>query len=1201
MKIEKMTKNRDKRPFWAEYIRCCMVNETFVTPVGLGLSPEDRQKKINKLEHLVFKSESHMPDDTLSETNLDIVDSSTLASHMPHDFLPEKKKNTMDSITMAYKRAFESLRSLERCQVQLKYAKQGLQWKMEERKDDGTRDADKDDSPSGADTQQETSGEVLIECNLEVVNDHKALGHPLDFKGSVVTLKGSSNRKGAFDGDVVNVKKVYEDSKKTYGKVVGVVQKCHQEKYVCWVDRYSTLHLNPIDRKVPTFVNLPRISKDLLRYGKDDIKAGLESQDQLIVVFEEDSLPFEGKSSLPRIKGLIPACNANNLLFVVREIGWDPNYRLPLGAVVESLPLGTNSFHAERLLRAAYSVVKDELDEADEQVEWYEVDKLGKVKGMLPQPVAHQTFAIDPSKARNLDDALSLVRESDGTYTMSVHIANVGGQLKENSDIDKRAQARGQSIYDVYCGMIPTKDCQKYSLAFGRDCDVLTVSTTVKVEQDGAVSVGSTDPIIKAGKVRLQVKLDYSEAQYLISNHDLSKISVYSPLSRKVRQYSSFLGQPNLPQSLKLLYRIAMHFRLQRLGQAGYAYDFTEESIKEVWQAHLLVAELMGWANASVAKCIYQHLPNFAVLRRQESPLKEEMEELVEKFGRVIDHSVTMSKLNTNKSANPEPLLIPHSTLLQLHKAVDDKDAVSLQHLLTSDNLYPQLAAAKAHLRAIRQRAEYVCGKRFDTSATSNPFYHDSECFDYYTHFTSPLRRYCDVVVQRILLSILNNTKCSYKVEELDKICRSLNVRCREATMFQKEVKLLDFAKKFGDSCEETHAYVHKNQHMFQVNFPELKYQSCLKKPTFHISALVCEEDEDDFLKWTTLMYSFKGNDFISINPKLCFSDKANLPITLSVFNRPFGSKDEDKLQRHQFHLIPIQNMMAVDAAEWQSIITKVGNLSEDTIQQLSDVLPKPQIKKQSFQTHTFTQVETSTILKYEVKHKLGFNSIVPVWLGQTLLHEHILTPCIQLMEVAPELRICLQHNTHPAECFSDPHFGQASKAAYTSLEEYVRLWEKVYLAEVAHNSVQNRGKPLTILKNVPLKWPKLEIPENSTEDYCVPDGAIELIIPPEKRELFKYRILINTGDLVCVRYDVKEEQCRAVYHFVVIDACEDDGIELDNNDGIEQDKKKKPFIIRMKHIGKYSCQVSQQMKAALCKYQPTCEMQVINIQESHQ
>ena len=616
-----------------------------------------------------------------------------------------------------------------------------------------------------------------------------------------------------------------------------------------------------------------------------------------------------------------------------------------------------------------------------------------------------------------------------------------------------------------------------------------------------------------------------------------------------------------------------MHRRKQRLGRAAFASNISEEDEddgNESWQAHLMVKELMIWANSTIAEHVQKHRPNCAVLRRQAAPDLQEVKEVKRQHCAVLQLSVALSALMTSSdSLKPrEPLLIPHLTLLELKEAIESENILKLQRLLTSDYLYPQLAVAEGHLRRISQRAEYVCSDLPITDSRS-PFRHHSLCLDYYTHFTSPIRRYCDVVVQRLLLSILNPGEYSaeqqkkYTPEKLKELCLHLNIRLREAKKYQREYDQLVSAQQFGESCKEALGYVSRIDGWFVVNFPEAKYRSCLKRENaeFHVSALVCKE-RDGLLKWNVSMFSFNGNQFILDNARLCqfivadsgktsvstktkattkdcdSSPAEHSTVNMTVFYLPHDSQADPKVSTEDLSLdhkdvlfklqlcaTQTQEVVAVNPELWQSVIEKVDNLTEDTIQKLSAALHEPDQPQeqdgQQVRNHpdTVERFQTSPILKYEVACKLGSNSIVPVWLGQTLLREPVISPCVQLIEVAPELRICLQHNKHPADCFSDTQIEQASRRNYESLDDYIKLWEKVFLAEAAENSVISRDKQLTFLKDVPLQWPKLTMPETSTEDYVVPQGHVTLTIPPESNHFLHYNIKINPDWFVSLVY----------------------------------------------------------------------------------
>ena len=629
MKIEEKLGNKDG-PCWANYIRRCIENETLIVPPNLWSDEQDRREKINKLTEQVMKY----------DTRRKMADFSS--------------EIAVDSITKAYKKVFESQPSLQCYKMQLKSMKEGhLEWEI------GT------EKKSSQPVHNTVPLEGKLLCNLGILNYNKAFGHPLD-SSQPVTLNGQKNWKGALDGDLVavDVFKTSKDGKK-YGSVVKVIKQGHQERYLCRMSRYSIIQFNPVDRKTPCIVNLPRISRELINLRKKDIVDGLN---QWVVIFEEDSLLSSERDELPRIKEIITAESARNLMFVVRLIGWEPQHRLPLGAVVESLPLGTNSFNAERLLRAAYSIYKDDHDQESSN-EFEEEDSVPLLQA--EDELVYQAFTIDPSDARNLDDALSLVRESDGSYTMAVLIPNVSSHLKQGSELDKRAQERATAVYEFFRNMIPDEVCQKLSLNPNTVHDVIIVSTRVTLNDDGSVSIhtDSNNPTIKTGKMQSQIRLDYVEAQHFLSDYNSDF------LQRKLGQYVCSPGQPDLSQSLRFLYRIAMFLREQRLGQAAHAYDFSEdENIVESWQAHLLVKELMIWANTTVAKFVYQH---HAVLRKQARPDVHELSQLQQQHNGILGHSVSMSTLATSEAS--EPLVIPYTTSHMIQEAIESKDAFKLQ------------------------------------------------------------------------------------------------------------------------------------------------------------------------------------------------------------------------------------------------------------------------------------------------------------------------------------------------------------------------------------------------------------------------------------------------------------------------------------------------------------------------------------------
>ena len=135
---------------------------------------------------------------------------------------------------------------------------------------------------------------------------------------------------------------------------------------------------------------------------------------------DEQSLPAAENVQLPKIKELISADIAEHLLFIVKMLGWLPDYRLPIGAVVDAYPQGTTYFFAERLYHIAHNISVIDPDVASEDNMRVLVDKEQGDAEFFGSPIT-----IDPPNSKCLDDALSLTRINKSTYQVAVLIVNI--------------------------------------------------------------------------------------------------------------------------------------------------------------------------------------------------------------------------------------------------------------------------------------------------------------------------------------------------------------------------------------------------------------------------------------------------------------------------------------------------------------------------------------------------------------------------------------------------------------------------------------------------------------------------------------------------------------------------------------------------------------------------------------------------------
>ena len=206
-----------------------------------------------------------------------------------------------------------------------------------------------------------------------------------------------------------------------------------------------------------------------------------------------------------------------------------------------------------------------------------------------------------------------------------------------------------------------------------------------------------------------------------------------------------------------------------------------------------------------------------------------------------------------------------------------------------------------------------------------------------------------------------------------------------------------------------------------------------------------------------------------------------------------------------------------------------------------------------------------------------------------------ILTPCIELLKVGPSLRVCIQHNQYPSECFVDKLTENASKdECYLSIDHYFQCWEPVVLAEAAITSLADTE--LLLVKDVVLKWPNLVMQiDSSGQVYYqlhIPEGKKKEGVCMELPEQFVKSSFdffkMSAGDLACIRYDILEKDSarmtRGVFHMVIHHVeCRFNGKELE------------AVTVYLKFVGQKSNYISPAMKKVLTSaLPPRCEMQLV-------
>ena len=336
-----------------------------------------------------------------------------------------------------------------------------------------------------------------------------------------------------------------------------------------------------------------------------------------------------------------------------------------------------------------------------------------------------QTVTIDGEDAKDLDDAITLTKEGDN-YKLGVHIADVSNYVQEHSALDVEALSRGTSVYlvDRVIPMLPHKLSNGIcSLNAGENR--LTLSCVMTIDPKGNV----IDHTIAESVIKVDRRMSYTSVKKILEDHD----------ENEIREYE------NLVPMFELMRELAAILRKKRMKRGSIDFDFPETKIVldekgkpieikpyERNVATKIIEDFMLIANETVAQdYFWQELP--FVYRTHDNPDTEKIKKLstfINNFG------------------------------YSIHIGQDEVHPKELQKLLQKIDGTPEEALiSRLTLRSMKQA-------KYTTMSTG----HFGLATPYYCHFTSPIRRYPDLQIHRIIKDNLRGRMNAKKIEHYDKI-----------------------------------------------------------------------------------------------------------------------------------------------------------------------------------------------------------------------------------------------------------------------------------------------------------------------------------------------------------------------------------------------------------------------------------------------
>ncbi|KAG5623142.1 hypothetical protein H5410_008360 [Solanum commersonii] len=367
--------------------------------------------------------------------------------------------------------------------------------------------------------------------------------------------------------------------------------------------------------------------------------------------------------------------------------------------------------------------------------------------------------SVDPPGCRDIDDALHCMPLSNGNFEVGVHIADVTNFVHPGTPLDGEASQRGTSVYLVErrIDMLP-KPLTEDICSLRSDVERLAFSVIWEMTPDAEIiSTRYTKSVIKSCAA-----LSYVEAQARMDDSRL--VDPITSDLRNLNGLAKIMRQRRIDRGALTLASAEVKFQIDT-----ETHDPLDIGMYQIREANQMVEEFMLAANVAVAEKILKHFPVCSLLRRHPSPTKEMLEPLLrtaEAVGLSLD--VTSSKALADS--------------LDLAKG-DDPYFNKLIRILAT--------------RCMTQ-AVYFCG-----GDLSPPEYlHYGLASPLYTHFTSPIRRYADVIVHRLLAASLGIYQLPVfsKIDpKLTSISDNLNYRHRNAQMASRasvELHTLIFFRK---------------------------------------------------------------------------------------------------------------------------------------------------------------------------------------------------------------------------------------------------------------------------------------------------------------------------------------------------------------------------------------------------------------------
>lgn len=875
-------------------------------------------------------------------------------------------------------------------------------------------------------------------CSLYIDSAHKAVCTNLNFADEVkeIQISGRSKCGKSYADDHVvveilgkskilpmdrkrrNVESLSKDTN-VYGKVLGTIKRNRYNKMkhpvlVCALDDFGLHMVKPLCKTVPKIKAAHRHSSNQMQF---------------------DLYSYDVQQKTVEFKRILPINRASRKLccFLVAIIHWEGMY--PFGIILDCISTKNDPQSGIDILRLQYQI-PDQFTEGAEKLVYRIQTKNRKVASESNKftPV----FTMNVNNDNIAEVAYSIEKLSGHKQRIGIHIVDPTVFIKKDDYLDKEVRKRGvQYTVDGKFGseMIPPKLCNLIKFKQSEKRRAITLSFTCTIEYD----------------------IDRESIT-------LTKSNVICQNEYTIDEVKNVLKKPSVNQDVATLFYLAEKLRNIRLGDGSYFCELesglrNDSEFMKYRDVHIRVQELDIFTNNTLSDIVSKKFREEMPYRCHAAPTIEVIEvwnKSHEDMGNILCHlqdcepvpgtGQRCSVFNIDKEFRYRHLIPFQKNVRKILKDhIINNRFSEAETILGMDEIHPWQCLALEDWINVQSLAEYRIAAN-----PRDPLLHFALRLHHYMTFTSPLKRYIDMVAHRFINALLSDECSPYFKNEIEKICSEMNDFLLRRKQFYNGCQILLCGHELVQLPQLFNGYVHEVSTMDIV----LCYPSLRRLPT--VSKRI-------------------PLNILQTRERPCFIQSRTINrdiLEMSWYNRLYSIQHKLKRQRKDnfsIRLNPYSTISFQQKQQWINLLKacfkrKTRNLRTE----IENEVTKDFVNNIQEHYSTVDDVSSEDILGVDstqtCRYSLSFNygQIVGVQIAGEPDHG-MMAPMPQLLDLTKNVKICMQHAREPVNVLCE-YATKTAKERYDCCNEYVRIWVPILSMEIATLSVEDESYTITDL-----------------------------------------------------------------------------------------------------------------------------------------